>query len=252
MPARREPEVRRPTVPPHLPVLVVLGLLAACFDTRALAAEKKGAGDRYWTSSDPLVGGVGSIALLPPATFDGNVENRRLVETALDQALRTSGHRWASTFIVRDNLLKAGGDSLLKALNDKLLQHTRADSLDAPFLCRLLRARALLTVRVDQMERRQLEANQSGRPATSVQLRAALVDSTGRLLWTAQSSETMEGAYQEAGGNVIGVRASGLNNQAVGGTSAPPLYQEVLGKIGERWRAAFPRKAAPDTSRTRG
>jgi len=197
-----------------------------------------------------VLAGVGSIALLPPATYDGNVENRKLVEVAIGQALKASGHRWASPFLVRDNLLRAGGDSLLKAVNEKLLKAPRVDSADAPFLCRALRARALLTVRVDQMERRELEFGQSGRPATSVQLRGALVDSTGRLLWTAYSSETLEGAVQDAQSNVIGVKVSGLNNTAVGGTVAAPLYQEVLGKIGKRWSEVFPRRAAPDTSRT--
>jgi hypothetical protein len=196
-----------------------------------------------------VLAGVGSIAMLPPATFDGNVESRKLVEAAVGQALKGTGHRWASPFMVRDNLLRAGGDSLLKALNAKLLGDPRVDSLDAPFLCRVLRTRALLTVRVDQMERRELELGQSGRPATSVRLRGALVDSTGRLLWTAHSSETLEGAVQEAGSNVIGVKASGLNNSAVGTTVAAPLYQEVLGKIGKRWSDVFPRRAAPDTAR---
>lgn len=224
-------------------------LLLACLIAPALAAEKKGAGDRYWTAPDLAAYGVGSIALLPPATYDGNVSNRRLVEVAVGQALKATGHRWASPFIVRDNLLKAGGDSLLKALNDKLLKDPRVDSLDAPFLCRTLRTRALLTVRVDQMERRELEANQSGRPATTVQLRGALVDSTGRLLWTGHSTETLEGAVQEAGGNIIGLKVSGLNNTAVGGTVAAPLYQEVLGKIGIRWSEAFPKRATADTTR---
>jgi len=218
----------------------------------AAAAEKKSVGDRYWTTPDPVLAGVGSIAMLPPATYDGNVENRKLVEVAVGQALKASGHRWASPFIIRDNLLRAGGDSLLKALNDKLLKEPRVDSLDAPFLCRTLRTRALLSVRVDQMERRELELGQSGRPATSVQLRGALVDSTGRLLWTGYSSETLEGAVQEAGGNVIGVRASGLNNTAVGGIIAAPLYQEVLGKIGKRWGEIFPKRVVPDTTRIGG
>jgi hypothetical protein len=229
-------------------VLALLGLLAGA----AGAAEKKAVGDRYWTTPDAVLAGVGSIAMLPPATYDGNVENRKLVEAAVGQALKASGHRWASPFIIRDNLLKAGGDSLLKAVNEKLLKQPRVDSLDAAFLCRTLRTRALLSVRVDQMERRELEPGQSGRPATSVQLRGALVDSTGRLLWTASSSETLEGAVQEAGANVIGVRASGLNNTAVGATVAAPLYQEVLGKIGKRWSEAFPKRAAPDTTRSGG
>jgi hypothetical protein len=225
-------------------------LLVAVLAVGVHAAEKKGAGDRYWTAPDLASYRVGSIALLPPATYDGDVEKRKLVETAVGQALKGTGYRWASPFIIRDNLLKAGGDSLLKALNEKLLKNPRLDSLDAPLLSRTLRTRAILTVRVDQMERRELELNQSGRPATTVHLRGALVDSTGRLLWTASSSETLEGATQETGGAVVGVKTSGLNNTPVGVTVKAPLYQEVLGKIGTRWGQEFPKRAPPDTSRT--
>ena len=226
-------------------------LLVALFAGTIPAAEKTTTADRVWTTPDLASLGFTSVALLPPATFDGNVENRKLVETALGQALKSSGHRWSSPFLVRDNLLKAGGDSLIKALHDKLLkgQVPRVDSLDAPYLSRVLRTRTILTVRVDQMERRELEPGQSGRPSTSIQLRGALVDSTGRLLWACRRSETIEGAQQQAGENIIGMKASGLNNTAVGLTQAAPLYQEVLGKIGVRWGEAFPRRAAADSSR---
>jgi len=188
--------------------------------------------------------------MLPPATYDGSAEARKLVEQAVGQVLKGSGHRWVSPFLVRDQLLKNGGDSLAKAINDKLLKDPRLDSLDAPRLSRMLRARALLTVRVDEMERRELEIDQSGRPSTSIQLRAALVDSTGRLLWTLASSETVEGAQQEAGANVIGVKSSGLNTTPVGNTVPAPTYQEVLTKMCLRWPDYFPKRAAPDSSGT--
>jgi hypothetical protein len=231
----------------RLAAAAVLGALLAT--TLAVhAAEKKSAGDRFWTAPDLASYPVQSIALLPPATYDGNVDARKHVEMAVGAALKGSGHRWASPFLVRDYLLKAGGDSLLKAINDKLLKNPRVDSLDAPFLARTTRTRALLTVRVDQLEKRELELDQSGKPATTAQLRAALVDSTGRLLWTATTSETVEGAYQQAGGNVIGVKASGLNTTAVGNQSPAPAFPEVLGKITRRWAEAFPKRAAPDTT----
>ena len=231
-----------------VPVLIALGSLAAAL---ALAAPRdKNTGDRVWTAPDLAHYPVGSIALLPPVTYDGSIENRRLVENAVGQALRGSGHRWSSPFLVRDYLIKNGGDSLLAAVEDKLRKEPRIDSLDAPYLSRILRTRAILTVRIDQMERRELEADQSGRPATTVQLKAALVDSTGRLLWTVASNETLEGAQQEAGGNVIGVKASGLNNQGVGNTSTAPQFTELLLKIGSRWKEPFPKRAAPDSARS--
>lgn len=223
-------------------------LLLAVAALAASAAKKNVPGDRTWTAPDIGEYRLPSIAMLPPATYDGSAEARRLVEQAVGQALKGSGHRWVSPIIVRDVVTKNGGDSLAKALNDKLLENTRVDSLDAPRLSRLFRARALLTVRVDEMERRELEANQAGRPTTSVQLRAALVDSTGRLLWTMDSNETMEGAQQDPSANVIGVKASGLNNTAVGGTAPAPTYQEVLTRVCLRWAEAFPKRAAPDST----
>jgi hypothetical protein len=236
-----------------VPLLVVLAAAAAAPvfpDGAPLAADRSTkTTDRFWHASDLAGFPVGSIAFLPPATYDGNVEARRQVELAVGQALRGSGHRWASAFLTRDLLLRAGGDSILKAINDKLLKDPRVDSLDAPRLARILRTRALLSVRVDQLERRELEADQSGRPTTTVQLRGALVDSTGRLLWTVFSNETLEGSAQDPNANVIGVKASGLNTTAVGGTSAAPAYAEVLSKVCQRWADDFPRRAAPDTSR---
>jgi hypothetical protein len=223
--------------------LVVLGLAV-------LAAKSAPPGDRSWTAPDIGKYPVASIAMLPPAVFDGNADERNQVEQVVGQTLKGSGHRWVSPFLVRDDIVRNGGDSLAKAINDKLLKDPRLDSLDAPSMSRLFHARALLTVRVDEMERRELEADQSGRPTTSIQLKAALVDSTGRLLWTMSSSETMEGPQQDPNEHAIGIKESGLNNEAVGGISPAPTYQEVLTKMCTRWVDVFPKRAAADSSGT--
>ena len=239
-------------IPEVVPVRIarILTLaLATMIACPALGSERtRSAQDTFWAAPDLASYPGASIALLPPATYDGSVEARKQVELAVGQALRGSGHRWVSTVLAREFLMRAGGDSLIRAINGQLLKTPRIDSLDAPRLSRIVRARALLTVRVDQLERRELEPNQSGRPSTSVQLRAALVDSTGRLLWTAFTNETLEGSPQDASANVIGVKASGLNNSAVGGTSPAPTYAELLAKVCQRWADAFPRRAAPDSS----
>jgi hypothetical protein len=236
--------MRRVRVAPALFTLLATATLASA------AGKPMPPGDRAWTAPDLDRYPVASIAMLPPVTYDGNAEARNLVEQAVGTALKASGHRWVSPFLVHDALLKNGGDSLAKALNAQLLKDARLDSLVAPGLSRLLRARALLTVRVDEMERRELESDQSGRPSTSIQLRAALVDSTGRLLWTLSSSETMEGPQQEPGSAVIGVKESGLNNTPIGVVSPAPTFQEVLAKMCVRWMGAFPKRAAPDSSGT--
>ena len=247
----RQPSTRS-LVRSALACSLLVGLALAAAVIAHAASKEKSTGDRIWSSPDLATFPMKSIAMLPAGTFDGNLENRHLVEGAVGQALRTSGHRWVSATTVRDMLMRSGTDSLGKALNEKLLKQKepRIDSLDAPVVSRALRARGLFTVRIDQMERRELEPGQSGRPTTSVVLRAALVDSTGRLLWTAVSSRNMEGALQDASANVIGVKASGLNNSAVGGTSAAPLYQEVLLEICTRWAEQFPKKAAADSAST--
>jgi len=235
-------------VPALLTLLAVAGPVLRAGDPAEAAGKQTASGDRSWTAPDIARYAVASIAMLPPATYDGNADARKQVEQAVGQALKGSGHRWVSPFLVRDVLVKNGGDSLTRAINAELLKDPRVDSLDAPRLSRLFHARALLSVRIDEMERRELEADQSGRPSTSVQLRAALVDSTGRLLWTMYSSETTEGAQQDPSANVIGIKESGLNNTAVGGISPAPTYQEVLAKVCLSWTDAFPKRAAADSS----
>src|SRR5262245_22710189 len=108
-------------------VLVLLGLAALA----ASAAKKNVPGDRTWTAPDIGQYAVTSIAMLPPATYDGSVEARRLVEQSVGQALKGSGHRWVSPILVRDAITRNGGDTLAKAINDKLLKDPRVDSLDA-------------------------------------------------------------------------------------------------------------------------
>ena len=228
----------------------MLLLAALAFYASLAEAADKGARkvDLIWTAPDFAVLDLRSIAMLPVATYDGNLEARRLTETAVGQALRGTGYRWFSPLITRDMLQKAGGDSLLKALNDQLLKSPRVDSLQAPYYSRLTRSRGLLTVRVDQFEKRELEFNQSGKPTTTVQLHAALVDSTGRLLWTASGTENFEGPYQDASAATIGVKASGLNNQPMTNQGGAPSFVETINKLLARWVDQFPARPVPAAS----
>ena len=73
----------------------------------------------------------------------------------------------------------------MQAVRGEILKNVRVDSLTAPRLCAKLRTDAVLTLRVDLWEQLPVLWNQSGRPMTTVQLKAALVDSTGALLWSA-------------------------------------------------------------------
>ena len=147
--------------------------------------------------------------------------------------------------------MREGGDSLLKAFTQYVLKNGRLDSLDAPRFSRATRARALLTVRVDRFERMELQFDQSGKPTTTVQLTAALVDSTGRLLWTASGSETAEGPYQDAVDQPLGVKASGLNNTAHDEPGRPTELRRNAHPAARALAAAVsgaPRaRSAPDT-----
>lgn len=226
-------------------LLVTVALLAAVPMAQAQKSARKV--DLFTLAPEFARYGVQSVAFLPVATFDGSLDARRQTEAAVGQALRGAGYRWVSPTLTKEWLNRAGGDSLLKALNDQLLKSPRLDSLQAPMFSRICRARALLTVRVDQYERRELEFNQSGRPGTTVSLKASLVDSTGRLLWTAAGSETVEGPFQDPTTNPLGVKASGLNTMPISAQAGAPTYAEVLGKLLARWADQFPAKPAVAT-----
>lgn len=223
--------------------MFLLVLSALLVEGSAVHAQKSARKvDLFTLAPDFAQYGVQSIAMLPVATFDGNLDSRRMTEGLVGQALKGIGYRWVSPTLTKEWVSRAGGDSLLKALNEQLLKQPRLDSLQAPMYSRTCRARALLTVRVDQFERRELEFNQSGRPATTVSLKAALVDSTGRLLWSASGSETMEGAFQDPSANPIGVSASGLNTKPIAAQGGAPTFIEVLNKLLVRWAEHFPAK----------
>ncbi len=196
--------------------------------------------DNVWTAPDFAKVAPRTIAMLPAATYDGNVQARKLSEMALARALRDKGYRWMSTLITRDRMMKAGGDSLLKALNDQLLEEPRLDSLAAPGYARMMFANALLTIRVDRYEKLEMEFDQAGKPSTTVGLSVALVDSSGRLLWTASGTETAEGLYHDPTTNPTGIDASGLNNRPITGQGGAPSFPETLGKLVARWAPEFP------------
>jgi hypothetical protein len=218
--------------------------LATAVAPAAIAGKGPSRADAVWQAPDFASFDLRSIAMLPAATFDNSIEARRYTENAIGQSLRGTGYRWVSTLVTHDQIVREGGDSLLKAFTQGVLKAGRLDSLDAPRFSRATRARALLTVRVDRFERMELPFDQSGKPTTTVQLTAALVDSTGRLLWTASGSETAEGPYQDAGASTLGVRASGLNNTPITNQGGAPTYAETLNRLLARWLPKFPARPA--------
>jgi hypothetical protein len=232
-----------------LRVSVLLAALLALAATGALA--KKKATEVFWTRPDYATLHVDRIALLPVATYDHDLANENLVEATLGPAFRSTGYRWISGTSTRDLLRsRTGGDSLLKALQAGVLAQGRLDSLQAPALAAMLRCDAVLTVRVDLMERHEPDWSVAGKPYTDVRLTSALVDSAGRLLWNASGGQTGEGAYYDPAANPVGVNNSGLERKPMSGQGGAPQYREVLPTLFARWAPEFPPHgaAAPDSA----
>ena len=235
-----------------------LVLAAIVFALGAASATQAAKGprviDQVWTHPGYPGFNVKSIAMLPPASFDHNLELEKQVQGEWGRQFAGSGYRWVSAITSRDLIRATGGDSLLKLVRDGVLAQSRVDSLLAPGLCARLHTDALLCVRVDQMNQVAIEPEQSGKPSTSIQMRAALIDSTGQLLWRVSGSETAEGIYvqaneglAEASGSAT-TRSTGLHGASAAG--APPAAVDVLDRLFTRWAGLFPAKpAAADSAK---
>lgn len=227
--------------------LAIAAILIAALAAPAGTAEKKGKKvAATWVHPEFARFGIHSIAMLPPASYDRNLQSEKLADGTWGAALRGTGYRWIGSSSTRDLLARqAGGDSLLQLARTRLLDHPRVDSLLAPGICQRLRADAVLSLRIDRWEKLEMEFNQAGKPSTSVQLKAALVDSSGALLWTASGSETAEGPYHDPSSGVLGVKSSGLGTTPVTGQGGAPSFNEVLNTLLSRWLSQFPARAAP-------
>jgi hypothetical protein len=197
--------------------------------------------DLIWVAPDYGTTGPRSIAFMPPVSWNNDLPSEHATEDAAAAALRSLPYRWLSPSTVL-SLLEARpvADSIWKAQRAVLVRNARIDSLAAPVLCAALRTRALLCFRVDQLERHDLAWDESGSPTTAVQVHAALIDSTGRMLWTASGSEVGSGASQDGASGMTRVDASGLNNSPSTGTGKSPEPRDVLAKLFVRWAERFP------------
>ena len=227
-------------------------LVALCLAAPAGAAKKEKLVDLFWTTPDSTaLAAVGSIAQLPVASFDHVIENEKVVEGAWSQLFGGTGYRWLSGSTAR-NLLRvggSGGDSVAKAVRDMILANGQVDSTAAASVCARLRVRALLSMRIDQLEQVKIEWTDSGKPSTNVRLRAALVDSTGKLLWTASGGEFAEGPYQQALPQPPGAQAlihGDIDKKQAGG---PPEGIEVVLRLLTRWTPHFPARVAATGAR---
>ena len=220
-------------------VTVAIGLFAD-------AGAAKKARDQFWTRPDFQQLKVDRIALFPVTSYDNNIQNENMVEAALGLAFKSTGYRWMSGTSTREMMrARTGSDSMLKALREGILTNARLDSASAAGLLAMLRCDAVLTVRLDQFERHEPEWNVAGKPYTIIQLRAALVASVGRLVWSASSIETAEGPYYDPSTSPIAVKDSGLERKPLSNQGGAPSYREVLSTLLTRWAAQFPPHTSP-------
>lgn len=217
----------------------------------ALAAkERTGKGDTFTEAPDLAAYGVKSIAMLPVVSYDKNARAEQTVMALLGLKLKETGYRWVSSQTAKVMIRSALGDSMLKVVADEVLAKGQLDSLHAPLVSEKLRTDALLCVRVEQWEQQQILWNQAGKPNTTVRVRAALVDSTGALLWSAASSETGEGPYNDPSTNPMGMKATALEPTPLTGQLGPPAFDAVLDRILVRWEPRFPRPVAAPADST--
>lgn len=229
-----------------LALIAVAALVAAGAASAGSARVKaKDARDEAtWTHPEYARFGVDRIAMLPAATYDENLPAQTEVERRFGTALRATDYRWISVTGTRNLLRANGADSLLADLRESILDRGFADSLDAITACSVLDCDALLSVRVDQWEQREVQWNQSGKPSTSVRLTAALVDSTGTLLWRASESRTGEGPYHTPEPEAPTGGETGVRHAVGSGQGGAPGFGEVMEPIIEEWAKSFPAKSA--------
>src|SRR5262249_46595585 len=160
----------------------------------------------FWQRPDLDSLRVKSLAFMPALSFDRDLQKEHEAEDACAQVLRTSPYRWLSPTSAQTLLkIRPAAESLWTAQREQGLRNGRLDSLAAPALCTALGVNAVFTLRIDLMEKVEPEWNEAGKPRTTVTCHAAVVDSAGRLLWTASGTETGEGQYHDPNAGVQSV-----------------------------------------------
>jgi len=221
------------------------------------AASRKGAReiDKLFSRPDLATIRLTSVAMLPAASFDNIGPAERQAEGELMKAIRDAGFRWITAPTAREMLRRDGGDSLLKAIREEILAHDPIDSTRVPRVCGRLRVNGLITVRVDQAEQISIQTDQTGKPSTTIQVRAVLMDSLGRKLWSASGSYFIEGPYMQAaqGGGIASAGGS-IATSAIETRNNAPDWPLAMSPLFARWAPTFPRLrsmlggAPPDSS----
>lgn len=238
-PGERKGTAMRPAL--LLGVAIALGLAGAT----AAAPRREHVIDKFQVNPDLGAIRVSAVAMLPAVSYDGVLPAEKSAELEWMLKVKDTGYRWVSAPTSRDRLREAAGnDSILVANKQDLLAHERIDSLRAPGLCRLLRVNGLLSIRLDRAEKLAIQSDQSGRPATTVQVHAALVDSTGRLVWSASGAQVTEGPeLSAASAGAGGGGFNGLGPAPITERNNAPEWSAAFQPMFLRWAPTFPLRA---------
>ncbi len=209
------------------------------------ASAAKRTADLFWTHPDFARAGIQSIAMLTVASYDHNAQTQGLVGSAWGQQFQGAGYRWMTAGSTATLIRLAGGDSLVRLVEKGLLDRGRPDSLVTPMLCARFHVNALLSLRVDRWEQIAVEEDQRGKPSSTVALTAALVDSSGRLVWRGSGTETVEGIEHIPSTSGTGSRIGEVQLSASSADTRPPAFAEVLTRLLTRWGDQFPARVAP-------
>jgi hypothetical protein len=221
-----------------------LALAALALPAVAFAARQTHPVDQIWTRSNLSAIRLESVAMLPAVSFDGIGPAERHAEGELMKTIRDAGFRWITAPTTREMLRRVANDSIVPALKPTVLKNARVDSASTPAICALLRVNGLITVRVDRAEQINIQSDQSGKPSTTVYVHAALVDSLGRLIWTASGENTLEGPYLQAAPTGTNVLSTQLGNTPTQAKTNAPDWPEALDPLFLRWRPSFPSRSA--------
>ena len=220
-------------------------LVAVLATVGSAAPKREHVIDKFWVNPNLGTIRVNAIAMLPAVSYDGVLPAEKSAEFEWMMKVKDSGYRWVSATTSRDRLrAAAGNDSILAANKQDVLANERIDSLRTATICRLLRVNGLLTIRLDRAEQLSIQTDQQGRPSTTVQVHAALVDSTGQLVWAASGAQIAEGPeMQAASAGAGGGGFNGLGPTAVTEKSNAPEWAAAYQPMFLRWAPTFPLRA---------
>lgn len=232
----------------HAGLLALASALASAV-TLAVAApcEAARSSDRVWTRAGIAQYPLRRIAFLVVVDQAEGIARARAVEEQWLLHFIDDGHDWVPPEICEQSMRlfsRRRPDSVMSAVRNQVFRNGQIDSTGAPRLASALRSQALLTVRVDVIDR---GGTWAGEIVTArVELTAALVDSAGKLLWRISGEQrriTPSGAPQSSAREEEPKVVRDYRLSVPGNPAARDL-DVALDVMFQRWLAVYPWKGA--------